>query len=410
MKKNDILKSSIAILEELISFDTTSKLSNLELINHITSYLDNLGVVSRLTHDNEKNKANLWATLDPLDKSPSKNHTANRGGIVLSGHLDVVPVDGQAWSNDPFRLIQKDGKLFGRGSVDMKGFVAVCLAMAPVFLRKQLQLPIHFAFTYDEEVGCIGVHGLIDDIVKHLPIPRAVIVGEPTSMKIIGGHKGSRSYRTTIKGVPAHSSDPRQGVNSIMAAAHLVTFLESLQQELFSSPDTNHAFDPPCSTVDLGTITGGTANNIIPEYTTIEWGFRLLPTENANALQQKVFDHIENHLLPELQKQSTDATITTELTNEMVPLLPDQQSPAEQLIRHLTGLNESGVVSFGTEAGTYQKADIPAVVFGPGSITQAHQPDEFIEISQLEACVDFMFQLAEWAEQWTEKNDGFSLT
>jgi len=405
MKKNDILKSSIAILDELISFDTTSQLSNLELINHITSYLENLGIESRLTHDDEKTKANLWATLDPLNKGQLKGGPGNNGGIVLSGHLDVVPVAGQAWSNDPFTLIQNDGRLYGRGSVDMKGFVAVCLAMAPVFLRKQLQLPIHFAFTYDEEVGCIGVHNLINDIVKNLPLPRAVIVGEPTSMKIIGGHKGSRSYRTIIKGIPAHSSDPRQGVNSIMAAAHMVTFLEELQQELLNSSNSSNAFDPPCSTVDLGKIAGGTANNIIPEYTTIEWGFRLLPTEDADALEKKVFDHIDNHLLPKLQMQSTGATIRTELTNEMVPLLPDHQSPAEHLIRHLTGLNESGVVSFGTEAGTYQKANIPAVVFGPGSISQAHQPDEFIEISQLEACVDFMFQLAAWCEEDTDPSD-----
>jgi len=406
MKKNDILKSSIAILDELVSFDTTSRLSNLELVNHITSYLENLGIDSRLTHDDNKTKANLWATLDPLDKCPTKSGPGNNAGIVLSGHLDVVPVDGQTWSNDPFKLIQNDGKLHGRGSVDMKGFIAVCLAMAPVFLRKQLQLPIHYAFTYDEEVGCIGVHNLIDDIVKNLPLPRAVIVGEPTSMKIIGGHKGSRSYTTTIKGKPAHSSDPRQGANSIMAAARLVTYLEELQQELQENSDSSNAFDPPYSTVDLGKIAGGTANNIIPEYTTIQWGFRPLPTEDAHALEKKVFDHIDNHLLPELKKQSKDTNITTELTNEMVPLLPDHQSPAEQLIRHLTGLNESGVVSFGTEAGTYQKANIPAVVFGPGSITQAHQPDEFIEISQLEACVDFMFQLAAWCEEPT----GFSLS
>ena len=389
MTKNELLKSSIAILEELISFDTTSRESNLALIEHIHSYLDNLGIDSRLTHNEDSTKANLWATIG----------SESTGGIVLSGHLDVVPVDGQDWSANPFSMWQTDGKLFGRGVVDMKGFIAVCLAMAPRFLRTKLKIPIHFAFTYDEEVGCIGVNGLLADVIENLPLPCAVIVGEPTSMKIIGGHKGSRSYRTTVKGVPAHSSDPRLGVNSIMAAAKIISQLESLQQELADNADKSCPFDPPYSTVDLGIVNGGTANNIIPEFTTIEWGFRLLPEEDADTLQKKITDYISNTLEPDLKEQSEHAQVSTELTNAVSPLIPDDQSPAEQLIRHLTGLNDSGVVSFGTEGGAFQKAGIPAVVFGPGSITQAHQPDEYIEIAQLEACVEFMFQLMEWSEQ-----------
>ena len=389
MTKNELLKSSIAILEELISFDTTSRESNLALIEHIHSYLDNLGIDSRLTHNEDSTKANLWATIG----------SESTGGIVLSGHLDVVPVDGQDWSANPFSMWQTDGKLFGRGVVDMKGFIAVCLAMAPRFLRSKLKIPIHFAFTYDEEVGCIGVNGLLADVIENLPLPCAVIVGEPTSMKIIGGHKGSRSYRTTVKGVPAHSSDPRLGVNSIMAAAKIISQLESLQQELADNADKSCPFDPPYSTVDLGIVNGGTANNIIPEFTTIEWGFRLLPEEDADTLQKKITDYISNTLEPDLKEQSEHAQVSTELTNAVSPLIPDDQSPAEQLIRHLTGLNDSGVVSFGTEGGAFQKAGIPAVVFGPGSITQAHQPDEYIEIAQLEACVEFMFQLMEWSEQ-----------
>ena len=389
MNKSDLLKTTIKILQELISFDTTSRESNLALIQNIQSYLDNLGIESRLTHNSTGSKANLWATIGP--EKP--------GGIVLSGHLDVVPIDGQEWSADAFSMWQDDGKLFGRGVVDMKGFIAVCLAMAPQMLQSNLQIPIHFAFTYDEEVGCIGVHELLKDVIDNLPLPRAVIVGEPTSMKIIGGHKGSRSYHTAVKGVPAHSSDPRLGVNSIMAAAKIVSRLEKLQKDLTENADNNNPFDPPYTTVDLGIIEGGTANNIIPEFTTIQWGFRLLPTDDADALQKQITDFIATEIEPQLKAQSELAGVTTKTTNEVAPLLPDDKSPAEQLIRHLTGLNDSGVVSFGTEAGAFQQAGIPAVIFGPGSITQAHQPDEYIEISQLDECVAFMLQLLNWTKQ-----------
>ncbi len=394
MNKSDLLKNTIAILQELIFFDTTSRESNLAIIEHIQSYLDNLGIDSRLTHDETGTKANLWATIGP----------DIAGGVVLSGHLDVVPVDGQQWSNDPFSMWRQEGKLFGRGVVDMKGYIAACLAMAPLLMKKGLSLPIHFAFSYDEEVGCVGIHRLLKDVIDNLPRPRAVIVGEPTSMKIIGGHKGSRSFRTIFKGVPAHSSDPRLGVNSIMAAARLVSYLESMQQEFATNAKSNCPFDPPYTTIDLGIIKGGTANNIIPEYTTIEWGFRLIPDDDADQLQKRVTDFIDKEITPYLQDQSPETGVSTEITNRMIALIPDEQSPAEQLIRHLTGLNNSDVVSFGTEAGAFQNSGIPAVVFGPGSITQAHQPDEFIEIDQLGQCIDFICKLADWAKNKNAEN------
>ncbi len=387
MKKSDTLKSAISILGELVSFDSTSRESNLLLIEHIQSYLENLGVESRLTFNAERSKANLWTTIGPQQS----------GGVVLSGHLDVVPVDGQDWSQDPFSMWQADGRLLGRGVVDMKGFVALALSLAPVMLKKNLKTPIHFAFSYDEEVGCIGVRGLLSDVKENLPLPVAVIVGEPTSMKIIGGHKGSRSFRSRVRGVPAHSSDPRLGSNSIMAAARLVTFLETLQQEFFEKADPESPFDPPCTTIDLGLIKGGTAANIIPEFTTIHWGMRILPTDDGDAIEQRVRDHIKEHIDPYLQKAAAHAGVITEVTNNVSPLVPDDSSPAEQLLRHLTGLNDSGVVSFGTEAGLFQQAGIPAVVFGPGDIAQAHQPDEFIEISQLQECLDFLDRLIDWA-------------
>ncbi|MEM7258302.1 MAG: M20/M25/M40 family metallo-hydrolase, partial [Pseudomonadota bacterium] len=257
MKKNDALQTAISILGEITAFDTTSRESNLKLIEHIQSYLDNFGIESRLTHNDSQSKANLWATIGPNIA----------GGVVLSGHLDVVPVDGQDWSKPPFTMWQQEDKLFGRGVVDMKGFIAIALALVPQMLRQNLTTPIHFAFSYDEEVGCVGVRGLINDVADNLPLPRAVIVGEPTSMKIIGGHKGSRSLQSIVRGVPAHSSDPRLGSNSIMAAARLVSYLEALQQELADNADPDCPFDPPYTTIDLGQIKGGTANNIIPEFT-----------------------------------------------------------------------------------------------------------------------------------------------
>lgn len=389
MKKSETLASAVSILEQIIAFDTTSRESNLQLIEHIQSYLDNLGVESRLTYNADKSKANLWATIGP----------EIAGGIVLSGHIDVVPVDGQQWSQNPFAMWQNDGKLFGRGVVDMKGFVAVALALAPLMLRKDLKIPIHFAFSYDEEIGCIGVRGLIEDVSNNLPLPAAVIVGEPTSMQIIGGHKGSRSFHSTIRGVPAHSSDPRLGANSIMAAARLVTYLEELQQEFVDNAAADCPFNPPYTTIDLGKINGGTANNIIPEFTSIDWGMRIVPGDDGPAIEQRVRDFIKSEIEPGLKQVADHAGVDTELYNVVPPLVPTESSAAEQLIRHLTGLNQSGVVSFGTEAGLFQEAGIPAVVFGPGSIEQAHQPDEFIELSQIEACIDFGYQLTDWAAE-----------
>lgn len=395
MKKNDALKSSISILEEIIAFDTTSRESNLALIEHMQSYLENLGVESRLTHDQTGQKANLWATIGP-DVA---------GGIVLSGHMDVVPIDGQDWSKDAFSMWQADNKLYGRGVADMKGFIAIALALTPLMLKANLKIPIHFAFSYDEETGCIGVRGLIKDVTENLPAPRAVIVGEPTSMKIIGGHKGSRSLTSVVRGVPAHSSDPRLGSNSIMAAARIVTFLEELQKELVDNADKSCPFDPPYTTIDLGQISGGTANNIIPEFTKVDWGMRIIPTDDGEAIENRVREFIAKEIDPDLKKvdafdaPAEQAGVETTLYNTVPPLVPDTTSAAEQLIRHLTGLNNSGVVSFGTEAGLFQEVGIPTVVFGPGSIAQAHQPDEFIEIIQIQECIDFVYKLVDWAAQ-----------
>jgi len=393
MQKDDILSSTIKILGDIIAFDTTSRESNLDLIAYIQAYLNKLGIDSRLTHDETGLKANLWATIGPNIS----------GGVVLSGHIDVVPVDGQDWSRNPFKMWQENERFYGRGVVDMKGYVAVVLALAPQMVNAKLTVPIHFAFSYDEEIGCVGVRGLIEDVVENLPNPRAVIVGEPTSMKIIGGHKGSRSLKSVVRGVPAHSSDPRLGSNSIMAAARIIAYLEQLQNEFIANADFDSPFDPPFTTIDLGKVSGGTANNIIPEFTTIEWGMRILPTDNGEAIENRVRDFISTEVEPGLRtvellsEPATQAGVTTTLYNVVPPLVPDNTSTAEQLIRHLSGLNNSGVVSFGTEAGLFQEAGIPTVVFGPGSISQAHQPDEFIDATQLEECIEFVIRLCVWA-------------
>ncbi len=384
---DDALTSSIAWLDRLIAFDTTSRISNLALIDDVRTYLDSLGLPTRITRNDAGTKANLWATIGPDD----------RGGVVLSGHTDVVPVDGQDWSREPFRLYRDNGKLYGRGTADMKGFCAIALALVPTMHDRELRTPIHLAFSYDEEVGCLGVRGLIRDVVENLPLPRAVIVGEPTSMKIIGGNKGGRSFRTTVRGVPGHSSEPHRGANSIVAAARIIDFIATLQQELAGNADPDSPFDPPYTTFDLGLISGGTAQNIIPEYTTLHWGYRGLPDEDPETLEQRVRAFINNEVNPALQAVAPHAGVTTDLRNAVPPLIPDTTSAAEQLIRHLTGLNESGAVSFGTEAGLFQQAGIPGVIFGPGSIQQAHQPDEFITVDQMAQGVAFVETLVDWA-------------
>ena len=388
---SDKLSESKKWLERLIAFDTTSRLSNMELINAIQSYLTDININTRLTYNSEKSKANLWCTIGPTDI----------GGIVLSGHTDVVPIDGQTWTKPPFEMTEENGKLFGRGASDMKGFCAILLAMAPELKKKSLKTPIHFAFSYDEEVGCVGVRGLITDVIKNLPLPSAVIVGEPTLMKIVGGNKGGRAFKTTVRGVPGHSSEPSRGANSIMAAARIINYIESLQNELEKAATPDCLFDPPYTTFDLGIIEGGTANNIIPEYTNFNWGYRSLPSENPDLLEEKIRNFISNTIEPQLREVSSLANVATELRNDTPPLIPDHQSPAEHLIRHLTGLNESGTVAFGTEAGLFQQAGIPGVIFGPGSIQQAHQPDEFIAVSQISECIEFMDKLFDWAENNT---------
>lgn len=383
----DRLQRSIAMMERLVAFDTTSRNSNLALIEDVRGYLAGHGVASRLTYDDGGAKANLWATVGP----------EIAGGVVLSGHTDVVPVDGQRWTSDPFAVERRDGRLYGRGTCDMKGFLAAALALVPEMAAAPLAVPIHLALSYDEEVGCLGVRGIIKDVTGNLPRPRAVIVGEPTSMQLIGGNKGTRVYHSAFTGAPAHSSHPEQGANAIVAAARLVGFLEDLGREFAAAADPLSAFDPPCSTFNAGVIHGGTAHNIVAETCHLTWSVRLMPSDDADAIEARIRRFCMDELDPWLKAKAADGGVHTELVTDVPGLAQDETSAAEALVRHLTGLNASGVVAYGTEAGLFQRAGIPAVIFGPGSIDQAHKADEYVAVDQLAECAAFIGRLTEWA-------------
>lgn len=387
MNRDPSAQDCISMLERLVAYDTTSRNPNMELITLVQNILGELDIECRITHCDDLSKGNLWATIGPMD----------RGGIVLSGHTDVVPVDGQDWKSDPFKLEERDGLLYARGSADMKGFVACCIAHAARMENADLKIPIHFAFSHDEEVGCVGVLPLVEDMVKNLPLPLACIVGEPTSMQIVGGNKGGFGIVTTVKGTDGHSSLPEKGANSIFAAGRIISYLHDMQKRLKDSADPDNGFDPYYTTIDCGIINGGTAHNVIPALTKFNWGFRNIPQDDPKELAQEVFDFVAKEIEPDLKRVSDDCSITHEQRHIVPGLMPDKASPAESLLRHLTGLNKSGRVSYGTEAGHFQNAKVPSVIFGPGNIEQAHLPDEFVAVEQMEACHEFMLKLTDWA-------------
>ena len=375
--------SAAELLEKLVAFDTTSRNSNLELIHFAADYLAQHGIESDLIHDDTGAKANLYATLGPRKD----------GGIVLSGHTDVVPVDGQDWNTDPFVLHENDGRLFGRGTADMKGFCAAALAMVPAFLSRKLSTPIHLAFSYDEEVGCVGVHGMIPRVTVPGVTPRAVIVGEPTSMRVVNAHKGIRGFRTTVTGYEAHSSATHKGVNAVMTAAELIGLLSRIGEEEKAAADPESRFDPPYTSVSVGPITGGTALNIIPKNCSFLWEYRALPDADENAIFNRFERYVNEDVLPRLRAISSQSAIETIAIARVPPLIPEDDSSVETLIMALAGANQTFTASYGTEAGVFREAGIPAVVCGPGDIMQAHKPNEYILISQIDACMDFLHRL-----------------
>jgi acetylornithine deacetylase len=371
------------MIDKLISFDTTSRESNLSLIDFVADYLSGLGVQSIIIPDETGKKANLFATIGPdVD-----------GGVVLSGHTDVVPVDGQDWDSDPFGVIEADGKLFGRGTCDMKSFIAIATALAPEMLAAKLKTPIHFAFSYDEEIGCLGVGGIIKHIDGLTTKPRAVIVGEPTSMKVVNAHKGGCSLSTLVHGLEAHSSATQKGVSSIIYAAKLINFLDEIAQELRDGPKLER-FEPPYTTIQVGLINGGTATNIIPKETLFRWEFRAVSNAQGDEIIARFNAFAEEKVLPQMRAVYPEARIETRINNRVPPLMPDDGSDAETLALALVNSNQTYAVSYGTEGGLFQlDAGIPAVICGPGSIDQAHKPNEWIKLSEVQACEDFVRKL-----------------
>lgn len=369
------------MLDRLVAFDTTSRDGNLPLIAFVEEYLSSWGVKS-IRVDYEAGKTNLYATIGP----------DIAGGIVLSGHTDVVPVDGQDWASDPFKVDERHGRLYGRGTCDMKGFIAVALAMVPQFRAAQLTTPIHLALSCDEEVGCRGVRPLVAHMRDHLPKPRAVIVGEPTSMKVVNAHKGAFTFATEVKGHEAHSSATHHGVNAIMVAGELLSELSRIRRDLEKRGDPSRRFDPPYTTVHVGLIEGGTAKNIIPRRCNFLWETRLLPNEDPDEVTSR-FGDFARTLEPAMRAVAPGTGIVTQRTNVVPSLAPEKDSPAEHLALHLAEANGTHAVSYCTEAGLFQEIGIPAIVCGPGSIDQAHKPDEYIEIAELERCGHFMRKL-----------------
>lgn len=373
--------NSQQILEKLVSFDTTSWKSNLDLIDFISDYLSGFGIKSRLIHNAEENKANLLATLGPDDLP----------GIILSGHTDVVPVEGQDWSSDPFTLRDGGDKLYGRGTCDMKGFIACVLAAVPDYVARGLTEPLHLAFSYDEEVGCTGVSSLID-VVKDMAVrPRACIVGEPTNMKVVNSHKGICHLLTKIYGRESHSSST-QGTNAVMLAADMIHHLSAIGEEFKGRTPLVDGFDPPFTTVHVGRIKGGFAANITPAYCEFEWDYRPLPGSDAG----EVFDRLEQYIAEKIIPRMKDGRVETDFLSRVVPLTPQSGSDAETLVLALAEQNELGVVSYATEAGLFQQnGGVPSVVCGPGSIGEAHKPDEYIEKTELDACDHFLKRLGD---------------
>lgn len=377
---NDRLEETIALLDRLVSFDTESSKSNLPIVRFIEEYLERRGIDFVTVPNAEGDKAAVFATIGPKVD----------GGVVLSGHTDVVPVAGQSWTSDPFAMRRAGSRLYGRGTVDMKGFDAVALSMVDEFRHAPLKKPVHILLSYDEETTCRGPLDTIARFGKDLPVPAAVIVGEPTNMHVADAHKAIATYYTTVHGHEAHSSKPNLGANAIEAAARLVCELYAFAAGQAESGSKDPRFDPPYSTLSVGTIHGGTARNILARQCAFHWEFRALPGLPQDLALRHLEDFIAARLLPDFTRHAPDARVETITEVEVPGLSAAPGSVAETLALRLTRANRTVAVPFATEAGRFDSAGISTVVCGPGSIAQAHQPDEFIEIDELSACIGFM--------------------
>ncbi len=377
-----IYKNSIKILSDLIGFKTISGDDNNDLINYCEKYLGNLGATSFKTYDEEKKRVNLFATI----KSKKSNGVKP---IILSGHTDTVPVS-KSWSTDPFKATIKEDKLYGRGSCDMKGFIACTLAFAPIFSKVDLNRDIHFSFTFDEETACLGAPILIKELKKRKIQNGICIVGEPTNMKIIDAHKGCYEYTTYFEGLAGHSSMPHKGVSAVEFASRYANKLIELREELKKRAPKDSIFDPPFSTLQVGGIFGGIAHNVIADKCRVEWETRPVVKEDGVFLNQQIDEYAKDVLLPEMKKVFLNSKIKKEIIGEVTGFDRINKSEACELVSSLTGDNSREVVSFGTEAGLFQEIGISTVVCGPGSIEQAHKVDEFIELNELKKCLKFL--------------------
>jgi acetylornithine deacetylase len=375
-----LLDETRKILTELIAFPTVSADSNLALISYACQRLEDLGAKIELSRDASGAKANLFATIGPdID-----------GGVVLSGHTDVVPVTGQDWSTDPFEAVERDGLIYGRGSCDMKGFIACALALTPRMAAADLKRPVHFALSYDEETGCLGAQVMLKALEASGRRPGICIIGEPTEMRIIEGHKGCCEYTTRFGGLAGHGSAPDLGVSSVEYAVRYAGKLLKLREELAKRAPAGSRFDPPGTTLQIGGIRGGIAHNVIADHCELEWEMRPVVDADADFVKREIRAYVEETLLPAMRAVHVAASIETEVIGEVVGFEPMPVSEACELVAELTGDNRRDVVSFGTEAGLFQKLGISTVICGPGSIGQAHKADEFVAVEQLGQCLEMI--------------------
>ena len=378
--------NTINRLSRLIAFDTTSRHSILALIHDCAGYLESLGLKPSLSHNADQSKANLFATIAAADGN-------TEGGLILSGHTDVVPTDGQAWQSDPYRADIREGRLYGRGSTDMKGFIAAVLAAAPAMVQAELKRPLHIALSYDEEIGCLGAPVMIAELQKRGLTPEHCIVGEPTSMRMVVAHKGIHTFRCAVHGKAAHSSLTPQGVNAIEYAAKLIVFINELAGRLKARHDTDPDYDVPFSTLSVNTIAGGIAGNIVPQLCEFEFDYRNLPHMSPADITAPIEAHIREVLQP--QMQAVDAACRIDMRHgENVPAMPEAEAALlHDLITQLVEDSSRLKVAYATEGGQFQQAGIATVICGPGNIEQAHKADEFVELSQLARCDAFLHKL-----------------
>ena len=385
------LDKTISVLTDLIGYPSISSESNVDIINYLSDKIKSLGGKIDIIKTSDNKQANIFATIGPeID-----------GGIVLSGHTDVVPAKELNWNSDPFKLTRKDDLLYGRGSCDMKGFIASTIVAAEILKNKNLNYPVHFSYTYDEEIGCFGARHLIKELKKYKYKPSIVIIGEPTNMEIIEAHKGDCEYTTCFHGIEGHASNPEKGLSAIQYGSLFTNKLFEIGNELKRRAPSDSPFNPPWTTVQVGKIEGGVAHNVIAGQCSIDWEMRPINEEDKNFVKNNLLKYCQNKLLPEMQSKFTEAKIETETIGEIPGLIPQKDNQARVIMQDLLQSNSTGVISFGTEAGIFQEMNMDVVVCGPGSIDQAHKANEFVSISELDKCLQNLLKLL---DQWTKKS------